>query len=535
MYENMTVPAMELAELSTSFQKIRVATRDIMLSHSPEAIRQQQEAITASLGDIDGVAGEFESRILSDEMREMFGRYRSAHTSYSELLTRYVELAGKQSRLGAQELLNGPMKAAADEESASLQSMLETKIGQACNLQNDNYEKGTSTVRLMLAVSGGGLLLLGLLSYFIARFISSPLKKLAAEAKLIAAGDLTIHLEQFSSDEVGELTGSFSNMVRNLHDTIGKVIEASVAVASASSEISSSTQQLAAGAEEQSGQTTEVAGAIEEMTKSIIENSQTAGSTASAAARAKLAAENGGKAVVDMVTGMVRIVDVVRNSSATVKTLGHSSEQIGEIVDVIDDIADQTNLLALNAAIEAARAGEQGRGFAVVADEVRKLAERTTKATKEIAAMIKTIQNDTQGAVASMDEGTTEVEQGLTLAEHAGETLAEIVGLSQNVSDMVAQIANANEQQSRTSEQIAKNVEAISSVAGESATGAQQIARASEDLNRLTETLRELVSHFILNSDAGGEHDGEKVGLRNETGQLNSMVAVSEQGALVSK
>jgi methyl-accepting chemotaxis protein len=202
-------------------------------------------------------------------------------------------------------------------------------------------------------------------------------------------------------------------------------------------------------------------------------------------------------------------------SAETVKELGKSSDQIGEIVSVIDDIADQTNLLALNAAIEAARAGEQGRGFAVVADEVRKLAERTTKATKEIAQMIKKIQTDTEGAVESMEQGTKEVESGIYLADKAGESLKDIVSISQKVTDMVSQIAVASEQQSSASEQISKNVEAISAVTSETASGTQQVARAAEDLNRLTENLQELVGQFKVAGGlraSGHEHRQEERG-----------------------
>ena len=171
---------------------------------------------------------------------------------------------------------------------------------------------------------------------------------------------------------------------------------------------------------------------------------------------------------------------------------------------MIDDIADQTNLLALNAAIEAARAGEQGRGFAVVADEVRKLAERTTKATKEIAGMIKQIQKDTGNAVESMGEGTEEVERGKALANKAGESLREIVEESQHVVDIVTQVAAASEEQSSAAEQISKNIEAISSVTQQSAAGTQQIAHAAEDLNRLTLNLESLIEQFNISDSNSG-------------------------------
>jgi methyl-accepting chemotaxis protein len=224
---------------------------------------------------------------------------------------------------------------------------------------------------------------------------------------------------------------------------------------------------------------------------------------------------------------MKRIAQVVEVSAGTVKELGKSSDQIGEIIGVIDDIADQTNLLALNAAIEAARAGEQGRGFAVVADEVRKLAERTTKATKEIAGMIKKIQSDTAGAVASMEEGTAEVKQGMKLADRAGASLQEIVGVSQKVTDMVTQIAAASEEQSSASEQISKNVEGISKVTGETAQGTQQIARAAEDLNRLTDNLQRLIEQFTVG-------DGVVQSAKGKVKEKRSGVAVRSNGALVA-
>ncbi|MHB9041660.1 MAG: methyl-accepting chemotaxis protein, partial [Melioribacteraceae bacterium] len=219
--------------------------------------------------------------------------------------------------------------------------------------------------------------------------------------------------------------------------------------------------------------------------------------------------------------------EVVKQSAETVQTLGKSSDQIGEIVQVIDDIADQTNLLALNAAIEAARAGEQGRGFAVVADEVRKLAERTTKATKEIATMIKQIQKDTEGAVQSMSRGTEEVEKGKVLADKAGQSLKQIISGAQDVVDMSTQVAAASEEQSSAAEQISKNIEAISNVTQESAAGVQQIARAAEDLNRLTVNLQELVLRFKID---GGSKANEKGSHKADT---RSQIAVRSNGKLV--
>ncbi|HKK20007.1 MAG TPA: methyl-accepting chemotaxis protein, partial [candidate division Zixibacteria bacterium] len=200
----------------------------------------------------------------------------------------------------------------------------------------------------------------------------------------------------------------------------------------------------------------------------------------------------------DTINGMQRIADVVRISADSIGKLAKSADQIGEIISVIDDIADQTNLLALNAAIEAARAGEQGRGFAVVADEVRKLAERTGKATGEITDMIKGIQGETTEAVQSMESGISEVDNGRQLADSAGGSLTEIVSMSQRVMDMVQQIATATEEQSSAAEQISRNIEHISSVTKETATGAEQSAAAAEELNRQAEGMKQMVAQFKI-------------------------------------
>lgn len=333
------------------------------------------------------------------------------------------------------------------------------------------------------------------------KYLERSTEMILTEMDKFANGDLTVQLEKEKDDVIGALFDGFNKVVLNIREMIEKVTEAVEAAASASSEISSSTEELAAGAQEQSAQTTEVAGAVEEMTKTIFETTSNVTHASETAKNSGNIARDGGKVVSDTIGGMNRIAEVITQAAETVKELGSSSDKIGEIVQVIDDIADQTNLLALNAAIEAARAGEQGRGFAVVADEVRKLAERTTKATKEIASMIKEIQKDTNNAVVSMVKGTEEVNNGKQLAQKAGEALNQIISSSKEVVDNISQVAAASEEQSSAAEQISKNIESISSVTNQSAAGVQQIARAAEDLNNLTVNLQNLVSQFTISKD----------------------------------
>ncbi len=334
------------------------------------------------------------------------------------------------------------------------------------------------------------------------RYLAESVSTVLEAMKRFAAGDLTTKLDVTSSDEIGQLMAGFNDAVANLRAIVENVLGAVEATASASAEISSSTEEMAAGSHEQTMQTADVASAVEEMTKTIIENSSNARSTADMADQARTTADSGVKVLQETVEGMRRIADVVHSSAQTVEALGRSSTQIGEIVSVINDIADQTNLLALNAAIEAARAGEQGRGFAVVADEVRKLAERTTKATKEISSMIQSIQRDTSSAVSSINEGTRQVSAGIAMTDQAGSAFNEISEAVRKVAGMINQIAVASEEQSNASETISRSVQGISEVTSQTATGTEQIAHAADDLNRLTENLHQLVSHFTLNENS---------------------------------
>ena len=328
-------------------------------------------------------------------------------------------------------------------------------------------------------------------------YLSECVSVLLAEMNRFAAGDLTVHAEPFrQGDDIAQLFDGFNGAVANLGRMIQQVSRSVEDTASASSEISAATDQLASSAQEQSNQCREVAVAVEEMVRTIIENSQTAADTSEAARENGALAGTGGQIVSQTVDKIRRIAAVVADSARTVEQLGERSRHIGAIVQTIDEIADQTNLLALNAAIEAARAGDQGRGFAVVADEVRKLAERTSGATREIAAMIQAIQSDTLQAVQAMQRGEGEVREGITLADQAGEALSRIVQGTDRTLDMVTQIAAAGEEQSGTSEQIARSIDLISAVSNESAAGLSQIAETTQGLNRLTEDLRGLLARF---------------------------------------
>lgn len=374
----------------------------------------------------------------------------------------------------------------------------------ALGISLDSVNKSLASNLLTAIVIGLIGLSVGVaLAYAISNMIVKPLEKVGALAEEIANGNLIAKsIDVKNNDELAVVIKNVNTMKDNLSKIISQVKSNANEVASAATEIAAAAEQSAKGASEQTSQTSEVAASVEEMSATIIQSAQNASAASASAKNAADVASEGGNVVNEAISGMSEIAASVAESAVTIGKLGKKSDEIGEIIEVIDDIADQTNLLALNAAIEAARAGEQGRGFAVVADEVRKLAERTTKATAEIASMIKGIQDETGGAVESMQNATTQVEAGTALTAKAGEALTQIVSVITDVQSMVEQIATASDEQSAAADEISSNVNNISSVAQQNSQGAEQIASASEQLNRQTDELNNLVEKFKIKETA---------------------------------
>ncbi|QDU72381.1 methyl-accepting chemotaxis protein [Mucisphaera calidilacus] len=347
-----------------------------------------------------------------------------------------------------------------------------------------------SVVAIVLAVA---------IAFLLITSITSVVTRLLATVRAIAAGDLSQPLlEPKGRDELASLGRAADTMTQSLRQLIGEVKESAEAVNVGASQIATASEEISKGLLEQNDQVVQVSASIEQMSASIVEVARKSGDASGAADEAGRMAEQGGEVVHETIGGMNTINETVSDSSKSVTELGKRGAQIGEVITVINDIADQTNLLALNAAIEAARAGEHGRGFAVVADEVRKLADRTTKATEEIGDSIEAIQTETESAVVKMGRGTEQVEVGVTKATSAGESLEKIVTASREVAGMIQSIAAAAEQQSSASEEVSRSVSSIRGIAEESSRGADQAAQAATSLTQKSERLNDLVSKFRL-------------------------------------
>ncbi len=311
----------------------------------------------------------------------------------------------------------------------------------------------------------------------------------------IARGDLTLR-GAVTNDALGNVVDSVNYMLDNLVKVLERVRKDAIEVSSSANEILIASEEMSTGAVQQDQEITNTSSAVEELTVSMKQVSNNAEASAEAARRALDAAEQGNRAVRDTLEGMQRIRSSVSATAKKIKSLGDRSLEISEIINVINAITEQTNLLALNAAIEAARAGEAGRGFAVVADEVRKLAEHSRTATKDIAALIKAIQAETNEAVVVMEEGTKEVEVGARLADQAGRALEAISSVVRQSAELVQEISLASKQQVRGTEGVANAMQIISNITRQTSQGARQTARTVENMVKLSEQLNEALSQF---------------------------------------
>ena len=313
----------------------------------------------------------------------------------------------------------------------------------------------------------------------------------------LADGDLTVRAE-VRENITGAIADSINYTIDSLRDLVTGINRASEQVNTATGQAQATSVGLIAAAEKQSAQITETTEAVGNMTRSILQVSSNASQASQVAQRSLQAATQGSLAVQNTIAGMNGIREQIQETSKRIKRLGESSQEIGEIVELISDITEQTNILALNAAIQAASAGEAGRGFTVVAEEVQRLAERSSEATKQISAIVKTIQTDTNSAVAAMEKSTEGVVEGARLSDAAGKALTEIETVSNSLARLIQSISSATEAQTEVASTVTKNMQQIQEITSQTTEGTKQTAESVGQLTKLSEELRDSVAGFKL-------------------------------------
>lgn len=428
--------------------------------------------------------------------KELVARYKTVNGSARDSNNRLIEHVVNKEHAKAIEVYLNETKPAARTLITTLQSLVAYQEGNVRN-QFGAIRESNQRYTIILIVFGIAAILLGvILSISITRSIVVPIRGNTKAVRAMAKGNLAIEVPTDRKDEFGDEMKAAKEMVEKWREVIGGLKLAAASISSAGQQLSASAEQMSKGSGEQANRSSQVAAASVEMSQTVVDIARNTNSIASSAANTARIAKEGEEIVNQATKEVEEIARTVDGSAESIRTLGERSHQIGEIVNVIDDIADQTNLLALNAAIEAARAGEQGRGFAVVADEVRKLAERTANSTSEIGGMINAIQKDVELAVTTMSAVARKVDMGVDLSGKAGQSLRIIVASVDELLGMVQQIASATDEMSATSEEINRDIEEIAAVSRETSASSEQTAQASGELAKLSNDLEGIVNQF---------------------------------------
>ncbi len=494
LYEKTTVPIGYMAEFAPNFERVASNLAYVGYENKLDYLKSVDDAIKK----VETPLKDYKKTLIDANDEKLYNELLAQWASYLKYAEQAKTLA-QANKFDEMRELNATEGVKQRRASRIIiDKVMDLNLKAAKEVSDKNTVTATRAGWLMIGAAAVGSILAFVLGLIISRSIAVPVNTLAGQARQVADGDLRVNIEYRSGDEVGELSEAFRTMTEGLRVTVSKVAENSNQVATASSELHSTAEQIATGAEEVAAQSTTVATAGEEMAATSGDIAQNCQLAAEGAQRASQTASDGAAIVERTVAVMAQIAEKVQQSAKTVESLGARSDQIGAIIGTIEDIADQTNLLALNAAIEAARAGEQGRGFAVVADEVRALAERTTRATKEIGEMIKAIQRETKDAVVAMEQGVHQVEAGTDEAAKSGHALQDILAQVNDVAMQVSQIATAAEEQTATTGEISSNMHQISEVVQQTSQGAQESAVAAAQLNKNAEELQRLVRQFKL-------------------------------------
>ncbi|CAM3002665.1 methyl-accepting chemotaxis protein [Pseudomonas fluorescens] len=494
-----SVPSIRaLDEFTQLTLRLRVLSYRLLTNREPDVQQKTLEAFELRNQQIRAAQGAYEKLIEGSEERAAYDEYVRLLSQYHQIEERMKSLSRANQIDELRTLLNTELLSNAEQVNSVLARLLDinNKMANATNQEaKDQYDMAFDLVVGLLIIATALTLLF---AWLLTRSITLPIAQALEAAEEVAEGNLTRPINVDGNDEAGRLLAAMAKMQDKLRDTLQRIAGSATQLASAAEELNAVTDESARGLTQQNNEIEQAATAVNEMTSAVEEVARNAVSTSEASRNATTSAGDGRDLVQETVSAIERMSGDVQATATLIGELANESRDIGKVLDVIRGLADQTNLLALNAAIEAARAGEAGRGFAVVADEVRALAHRTQQSTSEIERMIGSIQAGTEHAVDSMRNSTERAESTLNIAKGAGMSLDTINTAIVEINERNLVIASAAEEQAQVAREVDRNLVNIRDLSVQSATGASQTSAASSELSRLAVDLNGMVGRFRL-------------------------------------
>jgi methyl-accepting chemotaxis protein len=499
VYNEKLIHIIQLNEVRDNQNRIRSELQEASLERDGFEILAHIDKVRTGMFKIETNLVEYNKRAMLGDEKKMVDDFMAKRLDYGRNgVLPIIDLLQAEKFEQANKLSKDVMVPGFTKASEGIDALIQLQVDAAKN-EYERVEKLTRIIRISAIASIlVGLVLSVILGLIITRSVNCGVRELAKTAAKLAEGDLTARVNWDSTDELGDVGRAFNQMASEFSSLISQVRQSADQVASAAAMQASTAEKVSAISGNQTRQAEVAASSLDSLNLAVKEIAQKTVEVVSSANDASNMADEGQQVVNKAVLGIQLVAVTVKESAQLMASLGQRSDQIGQIINVIKDIAEQTNLLALNAAIEAARAGEQGRGFAVVADEVRKLAERTATATSEISEMISAIQSETGDAVATMEKGSSEVNDGVALANQAGKSLQNINNSVKRVVDMIEQISASTRTQSETTNEVTKRVEQIAEMAKDNTSSVDETTNASRDLQKLSGHLQQVVSRFKL-------------------------------------
>jgi methyl-accepting chemotaxis protein len=488
----------QLAVVTENVLRLRILSFRVLVNREAAGLQEAQTRIGVLVDKVRAAQASYAALPAGPEERALYQTFATTLDNYLQAQNQMMELSRQDKLDEMRALINTRIKDGTDQMGEQLNKLIAMNASDAktASIQAGQYYDSAITGIIIVAVFAAVATVL--LAWLLTRSIVTPLNRAVQAAQTIADGNLTKVIEVDGKDEPARLLEALAAMQSNLRKTIEQIAGSATQLGAAAEELSAVTEEASRGLQQQNNEIEQAATAVNEMTAAVEEVARNAVSTSEASNQSTHAAREGRDQVVKTVDAIQTMTHDVQNTAHMIEGLAAQGRDIGKVLDVIRAIAEQTNLLALNAAIEAARAGEAGRGFAVVADEVRALAHRTAQSTQEIEKMVAGIQNGTGEAVSSMQQSNQRTQSTLEMARAAGVALEQITQSIHQINERNLVIASASEEQAQVSREVDRNLVNIRDLATQSAAGANQTSAATHELSRLAVDLNAMVARFVI-------------------------------------